>query len=110
MEIEKVWDTPDFIIGQITALKRLTFSDQDAAETITDWGFKLSSATVNKYWNMYLNGDISNARGNCGRKKLLDEKTQEMMINKVLANRWTTAADLYHDSELNSVGASIDTI
>lgn len=32
MEAEQIFDTPDLIIGQITALKLLLFSDRDAAE------------------------------------------------------------------------------
>ncbi len=31
MDREQVWDTPEVVIGQITALKMLHFNDRDAA-------------------------------------------------------------------------------
>ncbi len=32
------------------------------------------------------------------------------MVDAVLANRWTTAVDLYHNKKLNTIDASIKTI
>jgi hypothetical protein len=37
---------------------------------------------------------IKNHIENSGRKKLLDEETKNLMIERILSNRWTTAADL----------------
>ncbi len=36
-----MWETPEVVIGQIVALKMLHFSDRDAAEKITEWGFAI---------------------------------------------------------------------
>jgi hypothetical protein len=38
MNVEYIWDTPEVIVGQISALKLLGYSDRDAAAQITDWG------------------------------------------------------------------------
>jgi hypothetical protein len=35
MEQELVYDTPDLIVGQITALKLLNYADRDAAAQIS---------------------------------------------------------------------------
>jgi hypothetical protein len=51
MEEERIFDTPELlIIDQITALKLLLFSDREAADKVTKWGFQVGYTTVNKYW------------------------------------------------------------
>jgi hypothetical protein len=51
IEKERIFDTPELIIGQITALKLLLFSDRDAAYKVTKWGFQVGyNTTINKYW------------------------------------------------------------
>jgi hypothetical protein len=48
MNVEYIWDTPEVIVGQISALKLLGYSDRDAAAQITDWGFQIGLSTVNR--------------------------------------------------------------
>jgi hypothetical protein len=110
MEVEQPSDIPEYIVGQISALKLLDFSDRLASEIITKWGYSICPSSVNKHWHKYLDKDIGNHRENCGRKKAIDEKTKEKMIEKVLQNRWTTAKDLFSDKKINSLGVSVDTI
>ncbi len=43
METECIWDTPELIVGQISAL--MGFTDRDAATQVTGWGFKVSHRT-----------------------------------------------------------------
>jgi hypothetical protein len=42
METESIWYTSELIVGQISALKLLDFTNRDAATKITQWrGLKL---------------------------------------------------------------------
>ncbi len=53
MEVENIWDTPEYIIGYISALKLLKYIDRQTAEQITKWGFQIGLMSVNKYWNSF---------------------------------------------------------
>ncbi len=79
MDREQVWDTPEVVIGQIAALKMLHFCDRDAAEKITEWGFPIGKSTVTRWCISYQQGEIKNHRENSGKKKLLDEETNNLM-------------------------------
>jgi hypothetical protein len=46
MEVEQTYDTPHLIIGQISALKKLGYSNRKCAEFITEWGFCISYKTL----------------------------------------------------------------
>jgi hypothetical protein len=48
MGAESIWDTPELIAGQISALKLLGFTDRDVATQIIVWGFKISHRTVSR--------------------------------------------------------------
>ncbi len=50
MKQERIFDALESIIGQITALKLLLYSDREAADQVTKWWFQVGLTTVNKYW------------------------------------------------------------
>ncbi len=97
MNVEYIWDTPEVIVGQISALKLLGYSDRDAAAQITDWGFQIGRSTVNRQWKKYHEQDVGHNRENSGRKALLDEEQKQEMIDRVKFDRWETAASLARD-------------
>jgi hypothetical protein len=71
------------------------------AELISDWGFQINHSTLNRQWNKFQNGLIGNNRENCGRERVIGMDTKNKMIEEVLSNRFTTAADLYQDENIN---------
>jgi hypothetical protein len=103
-------DTPLIQIGQIIALKHLGYSDKKVSELITQWGYRISKTNANNMWKRYRNGDVLNKRANCGRKLAIDKDTKTKMLNEVLKNRFTTAADLYRNQNLNHNHVSESTI
>ncbi len=38
METESIWDKPELIVGQLSVLKLLGFTNRDAVTKITQWG------------------------------------------------------------------------
>ncbi|KAL4494377.1 hypothetical protein ABPG72_011186 [Tetrahymena utriculariae] len=110
MEIEESYDTPEFILGQLVALKLLGYSYRKIAEQISAWGFSISHPSVLKHWKRYEEGLSSNNRSNCGRYRKLEKKDENKIIKKVQQNRFLTAVNITQDSSLNSKGVNVRTI
>ncbi len=72
MEIDYVWDKPEYVIGQISALKKLGYSDRLTADTIKEWGFEIHCSTVNRIFNRFENCQIENNWINSGRPEALN--------------------------------------
>ncbi|KAL4473462.1 hypothetical protein ABPG72_012141 [Tetrahymena utriculariae] len=110
MEVEQSYDTPEYIIGQISALKLLGYSNRQAAEQITQWGYSISHTSVGNQWQKYQSGDISSNRQNSGRKSRINSEVKDKMIDEVLNNRYMTAAEMSRNQDLNPDNCSVSAI
>ncbi|KAL4473429.1 hypothetical protein ABPG72_012108 [Tetrahymena utriculariae] len=110
MEVEQSYDTPEYIIGQISALKLLGYSNRQAAEQITEWGYSISHAGVGNQWQKYQSGDISSNRQNSRRKSRINSEVNNKMIDEVLNNRYMTAAEMSRNQDLTRDSCSVSAI
>ncbi|KAL4500903.1 hypothetical protein ABPG72_020137 [Tetrahymena utriculariae] len=110
MEVEEYTDTPPEVVGMVFALKNLNFSIRKSQEQIEEWGFRISHTTIWRLFNRFDSGTMVNDRSNCGRTPIIGEKSKKKIVDFVLTNRFTTAADIYRNKDLNTHDLTSQTI
>ncbi len=64
IEEENQYDTPNLIVGQVVARKKLGYSNRKSAELILQWEFQISPTTVANMWKRYETGEPFNQQEN----------------------------------------------
>ncbi|KAL4473459.1 hypothetical protein ABPG72_012138 [Tetrahymena utriculariae] len=110
MEVEEYTDTPPEVVGMVFALKNLNFSIRKSQEQIEEWRFRISHTTIWRLFNRFDSVTMVNDRSNCGRTPIIGEKSKKKIVDFVLTNRFTTAADIYRNKNLNTHDLTSQTI